>query len=259
MDVLKRNLAPLTKEVWEEIEERAAEVLKTNLSARKVVKVEGPKGWDYNALATGRLKMIEGTNSGLYEVQPLVETRFTFELDRWEMDNFIRGAKDIDLSSLEEAAQKIAEFEENAIYNGFPQGNIKGLMEVAQTTISLGEDVESILKGISQGILKLRDAFVEGPYTLVVGEKVWNLVNQLVNGYPLKKIIEELVGKEIVYSKYIDGALLLPFNHEDLELTLGHDFSIGYEWHDNKKVKLFISESLTFRVLDNSIIVKYTV
>ncbi|SES87015.1 family 1 encapsulin nanocompartment shell protein [Anaerobranca gottschalkii] len=258
MDVLKRNLAPLTKEVWDEIEERAAQVLKTNLSARKVVNVQGPKGWDYNALATGRLTMIEGTNSGLYEVQPLVETRFTFELDRWEMDNFIRGAKDIDLTSLEEAAKKIAEFEENAIYNGFPQGNIKGLMEVAETTISLGEDVESILKGISQGILKLRDAFEEGPYTLIVGEKVWNLVNQVVNGYPLKKIIEELLGKEIVYSKYIDGALLLPFNHNDLELTIGHDFSIGYEWHDNKKVKLFISESFTFRVLNNSIIVKYT-
>ena len=42
--MLYRELAPITKEAWEEIEDRLMEVFKTYLSARKVVKVEGPKG-----------------------------------------------------------------------------------------------------------------------------------------------------------------------------------------------------------------------
>ncbi len=262
MDMLKRSLAPLAHEAWEEIEERAAQVLKTHLSARRVVKVEGPKGWDYSAIATGRLDLIKEENgavtSGLYNVQPLVETRITFELDRWEMDNIIRGAKDIDLEALEAAAEKIASFEENAIYNGYKKGNIKGLVESASHKLAFGNNAESIMQAISQGILKLRDSYVSGPYTLVVGEEAYKSVNTIVNGYPLKKIIEDLLGTEIIYTKNLSGALLLPYDHSDLEMTIGQDFSIGYESHDNHKVKLFITESFTFRVLDPTIIVSFT-
>lgn len=263
MDILKRSMAPLTQEAWEAIEERAAQVLKANLSARKVVNVQGPKGWDFSAISTGRLNLIKeedgDIHSGLYNVQPLVETRLTFELDRWEMDNIIRGAKDIDLESLEKAAEKIASFEENAVYNGYEKGQIKGIVESAAHTLPLGNEATEILSAISKGILNLRDAYSEGPYTLVVGEKAWKAINTIVSGYPLKKIIEELVGNEIVYTKNLDGAILMPYDHDDLELTIGQDFSIGYESHDNHKVKLFITESFTFRVLDPTIIVRYTV
>lgn len=262
MDMLKRSIAPLTQEAWEEIEERASQVLRTHLSARKVVTVDGPKGWGFNSVSTGRLNLIKEetgeVNSGLYDVKPLLEIRLTFELDRWEMDNVIRGAKDIDLGPLEKAAEKIASFEENAIYNGYSKGNIQGLMEAAEHSIPLGEDTNDILGAISKGILKLRDSYVDGPYVLVVGERAWKAINTVVNGYPLKKIIEDLVGKEIIYTKNIDGALLIPYDHDDLQLTIGQDFSIGYESHNEHKVKLFITESLTFRVLDSSIIVKYT-
>ena len=53
--MLYRDLAPITKEAWGEIDSRAAEVLKSYLSARKVVKVNGPKGLDYNVITEGRL------------------------------------------------------------------------------------------------------------------------------------------------------------------------------------------------------------
>ncbi|SCZ09196.1 family 1 encapsulin nanocompartment shell protein [Alkaliphilus peptidifermentans] len=262
MDMLKRTLAPLTQEAWGEIEAKAAEVLKTHLSARKVVKVEGPKGWNYNAVPKGRLELINENNnevcSGLYSVQPLVETRITFELDRWEMDNIIRGAKDADLTALEEAAEKIAIFEENAIYNGYKAGNIDGLLELAGHKLELGNDANAIMSALSKGILKLQHAYTEGPYTLVVGEAAYEKINMIVNGYPLKKIIEELLGTEIIYTPTIDGALLVPYNHDDLEFTIGQDFSIGYESHDSHKVKLFITESFTFRVLNPDIVIHYT-
>lgn len=262
MDMLKRSLAPLTQEAWEEIESKAVEVLKTHLSARKVVKVEGPKGWNFNALPKGRLQLIEGENgevcSGLHSVQPLVETRITFELDRWEMDNVIRGAKDLDLSSLEEAAKKIALFEENAVYNGYIDGQIDGLVEVATHRLDFGSDANEIMEAISEGMLLLRSAYAAGPYSLVVGDDAWKKINMVVNGYPLKKAIEELLGTSIAHASVLEGALLLPYDHGDLELTIGQDFSIGYESHDAKKVKLFITESFTFRALNPDIIVHLT-
>jgi uncharacterized linocin/CFP29 family protein len=42
--MLKRELAPFESSVWNEIDERAAQVLKSYLSARRVVNVQGPKG-----------------------------------------------------------------------------------------------------------------------------------------------------------------------------------------------------------------------
>ncbi|KAB3530331.1 bacteriocin family protein [Alkaliphilus pronyensis] len=262
MDMLKRTLAPLTQEAWNEIEEKAAEVIKTHLSARQVVKVDGPKGWNYNAVPKGRLELIEEKDgevcSGLNSVQPLVETRITFELDRWEMDNIIRGAKDADLAPLEAAAEKIALFEENAIYNGYIAGNIKGLVESAGHKFEFGSDANAIMSSLSKGLLKLKHSYAEGPYTLVVGKASYEKINMVVNGYPLKKAIEEFLGTEIVYAPALEGALMVPYDHDDLEFTIGQDFSIGYQSHDSSKVKLFITESFTFRVLNPDIIILFT-
>ena len=44
MDFLKKELAPISGKVWKDIEERAKEVLTTQLSARRFVKVTGPIG-----------------------------------------------------------------------------------------------------------------------------------------------------------------------------------------------------------------------
>lgn len=95
MDILKRQMAPLSGDAWHEIEERASEALKTNLSARRVVKVNGPKGLNYTVIPEGRLTLLDNkegeVKTGLFQVKPLVETRINFELDRWEMDNIARA------------------------------------------------------------------------------------------------------------------------------------------------------------------------
>lgn len=263
MDLLKRELAPLTEKAWEEIDSRAAEVFKTQLSARKAVHVEGPKGIDFNAISEGKLGVIKGNKdevrSSKYKVTPLVEARYTFELNRWEMDNLERGAKDVDLGPLEEAVEKMAAFEDNAIYNGFETGNIKGLMEHAKKSLSFGKDDSSIMDAITEGIIMLQDAYADKPYSLIVGKEAFSRLQKQVKGYPLIRRVEDLLGSEIIFSEEIEGALLIPLDHDDLELTLGQDFSIGYQEHDSKSVTLFISESLMFRVIDPEIIVKYTV
>ncbi|MDP1125322.1 family 1 encapsulin nanocompartment shell protein, partial [Klebsiella pneumoniae] len=66
---------------------------------------------------------------GIHQVLPMIETRIPFELNIWELDNAVRGAEDIDLGALEEAARKIAQFEENVIYEGFKPGNVVGLKQ----------------------------------------------------------------------------------------------------------------------------------
>lgn len=263
MDMLKRNLAPISAEAWEEIDEQAAAVLRTHLSARKAVRLAGPKGWDYTAVNEGRLDVLETqkgkVSTGIYKVRPLVEGRIEFSLNRWELDNITRGARDIAFDALEDAARELARFEENAIFNGYAAGNIEGLISSSEhDALSFGNTGSDVMTAISEGVLTLRENFEEGPFALIVGKDAWNRIQMEIQGYPLHKRIEELLGGPVIYSATLDSAVLIPFDHEDLELTVGQDFSIGYQSHDNKDITLFLTESFTFRVLDPALIVAYT-
>ncbi|MDD5076707.1 MAG: family 1 encapsulin nanocompartment shell protein, partial [Sphaerochaetaceae bacterium] len=262
-DILKKDLAPLSSKAWEEIEERAVQVLRSRLSARKVVKVNGPLGWNYTVVPEGRLDLVDDTTdvkSGVYRATPLVETRVQFKLNRWELDNLTRGAKDIDYDSLDEALVKLADFEEKAVYEGFEKGNIDGLSKAATNKIlTFGKDATAIMESISNAMVTFRTHHYHGPLSLVVGQKAWVLLNKEIHGIPLIERIERLIGNKVILSLAVEGAFLLPYDDENLELTIGQDFAIGYESHDSKEVRLFATESFAFRVLDPTLIVKFSV
>src|SRR6056297_3836276 len=205
MDLLKRELAPLTEKAWEEIDARAEEVFDTQLTGRKAVHVEGPNGLEYNVISKGKLGIIKGdkgeVRSSEYKVTPLIESRYTFELNRWEMDNLERGAKDVDLGPLEKAVEKMAKFEDEAVYNGFKAGEIKGLTEQAKKSLSFGKDESSIIDAVSEGMILLQEAYADKPYDLILGKEAYSRVQKQVQGYPLNKRIEELIGGQIIFSE----------------------------------------------------------
>jgi uncharacterized linocin/CFP29 family protein len=259
--MLYRDLAPISSEAWQEIDERAEEVLKSQLTARKVVNVNGPKGADFTVISEGRLVEVEeegNVSHANYQVLPLTEARIEFSMKRWELDNIIRGAKDVDYEPLEKAAKEIARFEEKAIFNGIESTIIEGIDEVVSgDAIEFGDNPKDILGALTEGVIKLKNAFAEGPYTLVASPEVYKKLMAQDTGYPFADKVKKLIGGDILLNHVIDGAYLLPTNHEDLEFTIGRDFSIGYQAHNIDEVRFFITESFTFRVLDPEIIVKY--
>ena len=260
MDILKRSLAPITDEAWAEIQEQAKKTLVSTLTARKFVDVVGPKGWDYTVVPNGRLLIPENqpkddVKYGIHQVRPLIETRIPFELDIWELDNIIRGAQDIELQPVIDAARKIALFEENAVYNGFKEGMITGISEsVEHETLPVTDSPRGFLEALFKGVTVLTHASVSGPYALVVNPAIWAMLSGSTQGYPLTKRVEDMIGGPTIPCPTIDGALLISLRGGDLELILGQDFSIGYDAHDGKTVRLFLAESFTFRVLDPSVI-----
>ncbi|NLY46584.1 MAG: bacteriocin family protein [Tissierella sp.] len=258
--MLYRDLAPITKAAWKEIDERAAEVLKSYLSGRRVVNVNGPKGLDYNVITEGRLTNIETdgqVNYGTYQVLPLTESRVEFEMNRWELDNIERGAKDVDYEPLENAMKNLALFEEEAIYNGLKNSNIKGLKDYSKEEISFGKGPTEIMEAITKGLIQLKKSYEQGPFALVVNVEAYTRILSKETAYPLDERIKDLIGGNIILNHVIDGAYLLPQDHDDLELTIGKDYSIGYQSYTDEKVKFFATESFTFRVLNPDLIVKY--
>ncbi|MBC2850813.1 bacteriocin family protein [Cetobacterium sp. 8H] len=260
MDFLKKELAPISGKVWEEIEERAKEILATQLSARRFVRVTGPIGKERGGVNSGRLliKTQEGLSYGIHQVQPFVENRITFTLNRWELDNVERGAKDIDYKNLDEAVKKAAKFEERAIFNGLDEACIVGILKDEKERLEFGNTEAETIKNLMYGVSKLRNTgFTKGPYALVVSLEKFIYLNMINLNDSLAKRLEKILGMPIIVSNNISEAILVPFDDENIELILGEDFSLGYQGHDKKEIELFVTETFTFRVTDETKVITY--
>ena len=261
MDILRRNLAPISDQAWAEIDELAADYLRGSLSARKVVDVAGPFGWDHHAVATGRLEGLaesNGVSYGLHQVLPLVEARIPFQLNIWELDNAVRGARDIDLDPLEEAAEKAAKFEDELVFKGFSKAKIDGIIGSAEGKgNAFPKDPEKILEEVSGAVSTMVSNGIGGPYALVVTPDLWQRLTSYIKGRPLKTHLEELLQGKVVLSAHVDAPLLISMRGGDFVLTLGQDLSIGYETHETKTVSLYITESLTFQVFEPRAVVPF--
>lgn len=255
MDFLKKELAPLDSFAWEEIDERAKEVLIANLSARKFADVLGPFGWDYAAYPTGRLKKGDASKEVCYATRlslPLVELYVPFELSICELDAISRGLKSPDLTNLEEAARKLASFEDKSVFYGLEDASVEGLFRASQEfTIELPlQDPSDLLASLTQVKLHFTQHGIEGPYALVAGLALWSRIYSIGEGYPLyKKIGDVLEDGKIVFSPNVNDGIVVSLRGGDFELILGQDISIGYKEHKENVVLLYFTESFTFNVV----------
>lgn len=266
MDLLKRNLAPILPDAWKLIDEEATRVLKLRLSGRKIVDFQGPHGWKYAAVNTGRLELLPhgpapDVGMGLRVVQPLVELRIPIKLSIMELDTVARGADAPDLDAVVQAAEKIALVEDTAIFDGLARAGIKGIFEATpHPVLPVASAVADLPDAILSAKATLRNAGVGGPYALVLGPQLYDRVLEATeDGYPLAKRIEDrLVDKPIVRAEAITGGALLSLRGGDYELAVGQDLSIGYAHHTREEVELYLAESFTFRVLEPSAAVRIT-
>jgi len=256
MSPLLRELAPVSAEAWEMVEEEAKRTLKLKLAARKLVDFEGPRGWDACAVGTGRVARLneapaERVQAHLREVQPLVELRVPFELSREELDAVVRGAKDPVLDPVREAAGAAALTEDRAVFRGFSAAGIKGIAEeAAPARLTLSDDYIAYPAVVAEAVNKLHLAGVEGPYGIALGPRCYTgLTKTTHGGFPVMEHVRRLLDGPLVWAPAVDGAVVLSLRGGDFELTVGQDFSIGYLEHTASAVRLYLQESFTFRVL----------
>jgi uncharacterized linocin/CFP29 family protein len=257
MDHLYRPLAPISDVAWEHLEVEAKGRLVPHLAARKLVDFTGPHGWDHSATNLGRAESIAGPVGGVAaahrRVLPLVELRADFSVSRAELDDANRGATDLDLEELDEAARQIALGENVAVFHGFAAAGMQGIAErAAHPPIDVAADMESSPNVVARATDVLRRAGIEGPYGLAISPELYTGIVETTEhgGHLLLDHLRQLLGGPVVWAPGIAGGLVLSLRGGDFVLECGQDLSIGYRDHDAEVVRLYLEESFSFRVIE---------
>jgi len=256
MNNLFRELAPIPASVWQEIDREAKRTLKAMLAARRIVDFIGPQGFATAAIGTGATMPIPAPHNGsveahLRQVQQLVEIRAPFALARCEIEAIGRGAKDPDLGPVIAAARRIAFAEDVAVFHGYPEANIRGICQAQSgAQRSLGDNYDAYPALVAGAVGDLRDAGVDGPYAVALSERCYTgLTETTIAGHPILDHVRRIVNGPIIWAPGLTGAVVVSLRGGDFEFVSGRDFSIGYLDHDAEKVRLYIEESFTFRLL----------
>jgi uncharacterized linocin/CFP29 family protein len=257
MNDLFRKLAPISGAAWKAIDDEARQTLKRFLAARRLVDFHGPEGWEFSSISDGRVAALDqgprpGVKASLRQVQPLVEFRADFKLSRAELEVVDRGGEDPDLDPVREAAREIAYAEDYAIFHGYAPAHIRGINERKPSDcMTITDDYEQYPKAVAEALNKLRKTGIDGPYAIALGPRCYTGLTEVTSrgGYPVIEHVRRLVDGPIVWAPGIDGACVLSTRGGDFDLTVGRDFSVGYQSYDSTSVHLYLVESFTFRLI----------
>jgi uncharacterized linocin/CFP29 family protein len=255
MNHLLREKAPISDAGWSMLDQEARDRLTPALAARKLVDFSGPNGWEYSATNLGRVSPLtappsDGVSGLQRRVLPLVEVRADFELSRSELRDGDRGADDIDLEALDNAAHQIAVAENVAVFHGWKNA-ISGIAEASPyKQASLGKVADQYPRPVAGAIEELLCNGVSGPYGLALGREQHRRVVETAEhgGYPLLDHLHKILEGPIVWAPGVKGAIVVSLRGGDFVFESGEDLSIGYDSHDGEVVRLYLEESFSFHV-----------
>ncbi len=255
MNHLLRSQAPITESAWEQLDEEARQRLVPALAARKLVDFSGPLGWQHSATNLGRTEEVSSSAEGLIarrrSVLPLVELRAPFAVGRAELMDADRGAVDLDLGSLDQAATRIAVAENIAVFHGWSHAGLVGITEVStHEPVLLGTDFANYPSTVATAVEMLLKVGISGPYGLALGPDAYTGVVETTEhgGLVVFDHLHQILGGPIVWAPGVQGAVVVTLRGGDFFFECGEDLSIGYEFHDAQNVHLYLEESFSFRV-----------
>lgn len=256
MNHLLREQAPITPEAWAQIDEEASARLGPALAGRRLVDFSGPHGWRHSATELGRTAQVAGAEPGLEarqrRVLPLVELRAPFTVSREELRDAARGAADVDLGTLDEAARHMAQAENVAIFHGWEEAGISGVAQSSSHVAEvLGDSYAEYPSRVAKAVETLMSAGVSGPYGLALGPEGYTGVVETTEhgGLVVFDHLRQILGGPIVWAPGVRGAVVVSLRGGDFVFDCGEDCSIGYDRHDGDEVHLYIEESFSFRVV----------
>src|SRR5712691_8078201 len=217
MEWLRRNGAPISSKVWNEIDNISGAMFKQTVVGRRITDFDGPRGWNHVATQLGTFKPAQAPRSSgkvrysIPDVLLLTELRADFQLPWADIEIFERVGPILESKSIEDAARQTALAEDAVLFYG--TSTSPGLLKhpdtprVALSDWSLpGRVVTDLLAAVE----KLDTLGVKGPYEAVLApHHYYSYLRQTGEGgaYPAAKQLGIVMAK-VYNSPTIDGAVL---------------------------------------------------
>jgi len=255
VDYLNRGLAPFPASVWDAIDGAAVKAARDRLTGRRFLGIEGPFGAGLTTIEVGnddycRQPAADEAGAILGRALPVPMLRKSFRLSLRRVAAHIENGQPLDLAAAQDAAEAVANREEEFIYNGQPDFNLAGLLTVEGRHTVAGSDwstTESALNDVLAAATMLDDSGFRGPYALVLAPLQYNNLFRLFPGtdvLPLEHLHRLCTAG--IYKTSINVGALIDVNVG--VLVLGQDFHAGYIGHDGVHYQLYISESIVLRL-----------
>jgi uncharacterized linocin/CFP29 family protein len=254
MDHLNRHHAPLSKDIWRALDEAAIAAARDRLTGRRFLKMEGPFGLGLTAIEVGnddycRQPAPDEAGAIMGRTLPVPLLRKSFGLSMRRVAAALDNGQPLDLSPAEDAAEAVADREEELIYRGQPDFQVQGLLTVEGRGHVDGAwaDVGQVLQSLLAAVTRLDEAGFRGPYALALAPPLYNGLFRLYPSSDVPQIehLRKLCTKGI-YKAPIEGGVLVDVRVGTL--VMGEDLRTGYASQDGIHYQLYVAESLVLRI-----------
>jgi len=237
------------------IDEAAASAARDQLTARRYLDLEGPFGVGLTTIEVGnddycRQPGPEEAGAVMGRAIPLPMLRKSFQLSIRRVSAYVMNGQPLDLSPAQDAAEAVANREEEMIYSGQPAMGLTGLLTIEGHQQVPGSDwaaPDHALQDVLAAATQLDNSGYRGPYALALAPALYNNLFRLFPGSDVMALehLRRLCTAGI-YKAPIPGGVLVDTRAG--VLVLGQDLQAGYSSQDGVHYQLYVSESIVLRV-----------
>ncbi|HZS83791.1 MAG TPA: family 1 encapsulin nanocompartment shell protein [Stellaceae bacterium] len=255
MDYLNRGQAPFSAEIWQEIDNAAVEAARQRLTGRRFLDIEGPFGAGLTTIEVGNDDFCRqpgpdeaGAILGRGISVPMLRRSFRLSIRR--LAAHLENGQPLDFAPVEDAAEAVADREEEFVYRGQPDFGVPGLLTSEGRQHLAGGDwsaIDRALEDVLAAVTRLDEAGFRGPYALALSPPLYNGLFRLYPGTDTLQLehLRRLCTKGI-YKAPIEGGVLV--DPRVGVLIIGQDLQAGFAAQDGVHYQLYLTESLILRI-----------
>jgi uncharacterized linocin/CFP29 family protein len=255
MDSLNRGHAPFPASIWQAIDAAAVSAARDRLTGRRFLDLEGPFGVGLTTIEVGNDDYCRqpgpdeaGQVMGRAIALPMIRKSFRLSIRR--VAAHVDNGQPLDLNPAQQAAEAVADREEELIYTGQPAFGLAGLLTMDGRQQVPGSDwsaPDRALQDVLGAATRLDNSGYRGPYALALSPSLYNNLFRLYPGSDLMGLehLRRLCTAGI-YKAAIEGGVLVDTRVG--VLILGQDLNAGYSSQDGVHYHLYVSESIVLRI-----------
>jgi uncharacterized linocin/CFP29 family protein len=255
MDYLNRTQAPFSGDVWKEIDEAANEAAAERLTGRRFLDMEGPFGVGLTTIEVGNDDYCRQPKPGeagaiMGRAIPVPMLRRSFRMSIRRLAAHIENGQPLDLAPAQDAAEAIADREEEFVYRGQPDFGVYGLQTVEGRQHLDGGDWSAVDRALEDALAaatRLDESGFRGPYALALAPSLYNGLFRIYPGTDTMQLehLRRLCTRGI-YKAPIEGGVLVDARVG--VVIMGQDLRAGYIGQDGVHYELYLTESLVLRI-----------